>query len=279
MHRWSRFALVGLLALGLAPRRAAAQDDGLLPDAKPDRATGAYPSLVVTVVPRILELGAGGAVPYPEAGGYVAAQFIVDTAGRLEPGSLTWLVPGDSAVTAYTRAVLEGARFRPAEVDGRRVRAITTETITWHPRTPGTEQVETLSVRPGQTPAQAADEARVLRPRLSPVLGDQDLPTRSLTAFIDNRRDGEQTVSLINRGARPILVASWVTYGCVNVRGRDCGERHPGPLVAPGDTVRVAVVHRANPSFPWKYRYLFRAVFGATPAAFTASTTSTDPHP
>lgn len=71
----------------------------------------------------------GGAAPrYPEAlraagvEGTVVAEFVVDTAGRVEPASVTLADGAHPPFAQAVRQALRAMRFRPAEVDGRRVR-------------------------------------------------------------------------------------------------------------------------------------------------------------
>ena len=73
----------------------------------------------------------GSATPrYPEmlraAGvvGRVVARFVVDTAGRVEPGSLTVVASAHPQFTAAVEAALPRMRFRPAEAAGKKVRQL-----------------------------------------------------------------------------------------------------------------------------------------------------------
>ena len=73
--------------------------------------------------------GAGGP-PYPkelrEANieGEVLAQFVVDTTGRVEPGSFRALRSTHHEFVLAVRTSLSGLRFKPAEVGGRKVRQL-----------------------------------------------------------------------------------------------------------------------------------------------------------
>ncbi len=80
-------------------------------------------------VERVASLRAGGPTPrYPEprraAGlaGRVDLRFVVDTLGRVEPGTSTVLASSDPRFTAAVRDVLPRLRFAPATAGGRRVR-------------------------------------------------------------------------------------------------------------------------------------------------------------
>ena len=57
-------------------------------------------------------------------GGRVAVQFVVDTLGRAEMGSLRIVEASDPQFAQSVRAVLPRYRFSPGEVDGRRVRTL-----------------------------------------------------------------------------------------------------------------------------------------------------------
>lgn len=70
---------------------------------------------------------------YPESlraaglGGRVTARFVVDTLGRVEPGSVAFVAGGDQAAPALEAAVREAlarSRFRPARAGGHRVRQL-----------------------------------------------------------------------------------------------------------------------------------------------------------
>lgn len=63
--------------------------------------------------------------------GAVLAEFVVDTTGRMEPGSFRPLRSDDPLFTAATRAALLHTRFRPAESNGRRVRQLVQQTFSF----------------------------------------------------------------------------------------------------------------------------------------------------
>ncbi len=69
-------------------------------------------------------------VAFPEAlrssgvGGDVAAQFVVDTLCRVEPGSFKVLKASNDLFAAAVRSHLPRMRFHPAEVGGRKVRQL-----------------------------------------------------------------------------------------------------------------------------------------------------------
>ena len=80
-------------------------------------------------VERLASLRAGSPTPrYPEplraAGleGRVDMRFVVDTLGRVEPGTSTVLASSDPRFAAAVRDVLPRLRFAPATTGGRRVR-------------------------------------------------------------------------------------------------------------------------------------------------------------
>ncbi len=88
-----------------------------------DRQAEALPG---TVVPRYPETLRGTGVQ-----GIVVAQFVVDTAGRVEPGSFRAVGAVDERfVTAVLRAVA-AARFRPAEVNGVPVRELVQQSFSF----------------------------------------------------------------------------------------------------------------------------------------------------
>jgi outer membrane biosynthesis protein TonB len=52
----------------------------------------------------------------------VTARFIVDTTGRVEPGSIVLETESNELFAAAVRKALERARFTPAEAAGKKVR-------------------------------------------------------------------------------------------------------------------------------------------------------------
>ena len=101
--------------------------DGGAPAARGDSVYG--PASLLVDRPAGLE--PGGAQPrYPEmlrrAGvtGRVVVRFVVDTAGRVEPGSVRVVESDHELFAQAVRAALPRLRFAPAEAGGRRVRQL-----------------------------------------------------------------------------------------------------------------------------------------------------------
>ena len=63
--------------------------------------------------------------------GSVRAQFVVDTLGRVEPGSFRALESTHDLFAAAVREALGRARFSPAEAGGRKVRQLVEQTFTF----------------------------------------------------------------------------------------------------------------------------------------------------
>ena len=63
--------------------------------------------------------------------GSVRAQFVVDTLGRVEQGSFRALESTHDLFTAAVRDALSRARFKPAEVGGRRVRQLVEQSFSF----------------------------------------------------------------------------------------------------------------------------------------------------
>lgn len=83
------------------------------------------------LVDRPAEGVAGNPAPvYPEAlreaavEGTVEARFVIDTTGRVEPGSIAFDPGTDALFAAAVRRALSRSRFTPAEARGRRVRVL-----------------------------------------------------------------------------------------------------------------------------------------------------------
>jgi len=74
---------------------------------------------------------------YPEmlrragVSGEVVAEFVVDTLGRVEPGTLRVVRSDHELFAAAVRAVLPALRFLPAEAGGRRVRQLVRQPFTF----------------------------------------------------------------------------------------------------------------------------------------------------
>ena len=82
-------------------------------------------------VDRAVILAPGTPMPaFPEAlraaglSGTVLMEFVVDTAGRVEPGSIRFVQSDHELFSTAVRAVMSRLRFLPAEVKGRRVRQL-----------------------------------------------------------------------------------------------------------------------------------------------------------
>jgi protein TonB len=79
---------------------------------------------------------------YPEAlraaglGGRVTVRFVVDTAGRVEAGSVAFAAPGDPRLEGAVREALARARFRPARAGGRPVRQLAERPYVFAPAAP-----------------------------------------------------------------------------------------------------------------------------------------------
>ena len=63
--------------------------------------------------------------------GSVRAQFVVDTLGRVEPGSFRALESSHDLFTAAVRDALGRARFKPAELGGHRVRQLVEQSFSF----------------------------------------------------------------------------------------------------------------------------------------------------
>lgn len=66
-------------------------------------------------------------------GGRVELEYVVDTTGRAEPGSLRSLASAHPAFEAAARVSVVAARYRPARVRGRVVRQLVRQTLSFRP--------------------------------------------------------------------------------------------------------------------------------------------------
>ena len=74
-------------------------------------------------------------------------------------------------------------------------------------------------------------------------------------------RESEQAIFLRNTSGEPIQITSYELYDCVNIWRRVCGRHSPGPSIAPGETVQLAVVERGLSDQSWSFKYRFEAAF------------------
>jgi TonB family protein len=64
----------------------------------------------------------------------MATQFVVDTAGRVEPGSIRFLPNADRTFVRAARATIERWQFQPPEIDGTPVRQVVQATVSFGPK-------------------------------------------------------------------------------------------------------------------------------------------------
>ncbi len=62
-------------------------------------------------------------------GGKVVVQFVVDTAGLLEPGSISFVETSHPAFESSARTAIEHSRFAPARIRGQAVRQLVRQSI------------------------------------------------------------------------------------------------------------------------------------------------------
>ena len=107
------------------PARAAAA-----PAARPDSALRAFQvDTVAEPIPETLVPRYPRELRSREARGSVVAEFVVDTTGKVEPGTFRVISSDDSAFTASVRDLLPGARFLPAINEGKVVRQTVRQTF------------------------------------------------------------------------------------------------------------------------------------------------------
>ena len=63
--------------------------------------------------------------------GMVVARFVVDTTGRIEPGSLTIIQQNHALFENAVRDAMRRMRFSPAEADGRKVRQLVDQSFSF----------------------------------------------------------------------------------------------------------------------------------------------------
>jgi protein TonB len=98
-------------------------DGSALPEHLVEKAVIAIPGTATPRYPSMLQ-SAG-------VEGDVRAQFVVDTLGRVEQGSVRILATTHDLFAAAVRDALNRARFRPAEAGGHRVRQLAEQVFTF----------------------------------------------------------------------------------------------------------------------------------------------------
>ena len=105
--------------------------------AGPGPTRGNTPFAVADVGRAVAPLGGPPMPAYPEVlrssgiRGSVAAEFVVDTAGHVEPDSFDILSADNDLFSAAVRAAVLRTRFRPAEAGGRHVRQLVQESFSF----------------------------------------------------------------------------------------------------------------------------------------------------
>lgn len=62
-------------------------------------------------------------------GGRVVIQFVVDTVGRVEPGSVRFAESSHPAFESSARTAIEQSRFAPARIRGQPVRQVVRQSV------------------------------------------------------------------------------------------------------------------------------------------------------
>jgi hypothetical protein len=76
----------------------------------------------------------------------------------------------------------------------------------------------------------------------------------------DNPR--EQTVYFKNTAKFPLQVTDWEVYDCMNIGNKDCGPRTSGPLLKPGQTVKLITIVQRDRYSGYSYHYRFHVAWG-----------------
>ena len=108
---------------GVSPNVSGGPSGGLMTESTVEKAILAIPGTSKPRYPSMLQ-SAG-------VEGDVRAQFIVDTLGRVEAGSVKILATSHDLFGASVRDALMRARFTPAEVGGRKVRQLAEQVFTF----------------------------------------------------------------------------------------------------------------------------------------------------
>ena len=121
----------GVIAIWSRPARARKHRAALSGDADLERLLASRAVYSSDQVDEPAQLDRGSAAPvYPDSlwrariAGRVVAEFIVDTAGAIEPGSLRIAATTHPFFASAVRAALDEATFRPARIGGKAVRQV-----------------------------------------------------------------------------------------------------------------------------------------------------------
>ncbi len=93
--------------------------------------------------------------------------------------------------------------------------------------------------------------------------------TRSSLSFwhVSTNGSSETTVFVRNNAARPIRILWYEIRDCINIPRKACGRHAPGPLIKPGKTAKLVVVHQERNTEGWSYTYQFQSDWADRPAA------------
>ena len=110
-------------------------------------------------------------------------------------------------------------------------------------------------------PTRSALAQTYYRPDSAKIARAADAGARLVHWIETTNRESEQAIFLRNTSSEPIQITSYEIYECVNIWRRVCGRHSPGPNIAPGKTVRLAVVERGLSDQSWSFKYRFEAAF------------------
>jgi hypothetical protein len=92
-----------------------------------------------------------------------------------------------------------------------------------------------------------------------------------LVHWVQKENSSEQSIYFKNTAPFPLQVTDWEVYACQNLGGKDCGLRTTGPLLAPGQTVKLITVRQRDRHAAFAYQYRFHVMWGPGVASDTTA--------
>jgi hypothetical protein len=104
-------------------------------------------------------------------------------------------------------------------------------------------------------------DAQVIPPPDSATLA-REAAHAAMLHWVESAGRSEQIVTLKNTSQEFIQVESYEIYECINISpSRLCRVHRDGPLIRPGQTIKLVTLGRLRPTQGWSFRYRFQVRF------------------
>ncbi len=82
-----------------------------------------------------------------------------------------------------------------------------------------------------------------------------------LLHWVQKVNSSEHTIHFKNTAQFAIQVVDWEVYECINIREKDCGPHTAGPLIQPGQSIRLATVRQRERRSAYSFLYRFHVTW------------------